>query len=162
MDLSTPNQGPAPHQAAELAQSLDSLLSGFQVFQGNVQQAWWNPQLRLHFDLAPELGRVYQGAGIGANALAERIVDLGGAPTPAGSRALVLGQVQPVAAIHSYDDAVRTVVHDCKALAQSAREIAEKALSYRDEQTAALMAEMIKHLLNAAGLFAAMRLAKFN
>jgi starvation-inducible DNA-binding protein len=155
--------GGLSHEGAEaISESLDSLLTDYQVYHQNLRKLNWNHRLRLHLDLGRQLDTLYQEVDHGSDYLADRIMELGYDPTTSPSTALLYTQLQPAEAVESFEEATRLVIQNAQQLLKQLQQTYQLAAEYKDQRTLVMLAELARFLHHTIWLFSAIRSAKLN
>jgi len=125
--------GLSPEASEQVSKGLDILLADYHIYQQNVRKMQWNQRTRMFFDLDDQLGQLYASTDSSTDILADRIMQLGHAPTASVSEALVKSNIEALDQGHdSYNDIFIQLLQDTHALMRQVREVFEIASLYRD------------------------------
>jgi len=127
----------------EVAEDLNNLLANFQVYYQNLRGIHWNIRGKRFFDLHVKFEELYNDATIKIDAIAERILTLGGTPLHTFKDYQENAKV-PVGKNVSQDDkAIRLIVDSLTQLLILERVVLNKTGDINDEGTNAMMSDFI-------------------
>lgn len=154
-----PSQGGLTPEASEqVSNGLDMLLADYHIYQQNLRKMQWNQHTRIFFNLEEQLGEVYSSTDASSDLIAERILQLGYAPTSTVREALVKSNMQVVQeGFEDYNDLFIRIIHDTHELIKQVREVFKIASSYKDQRTIVLLGELGRFLNYTIWLFSSMR-----
>jgi starvation-inducible DNA-binding protein len=131
-------------QSKELANSLNDLLSNYQIFYQNLRGFHWNIRGKEFFELHAKFEELYNDAVEKIDEIAERILTLGESPTHAFSEFLKKSQVEESKNVSDGRKAVEVTLQNLSILIKKERAILELAGDTGDEGTNSLMSDYIK------------------
>ncbi|MEQ9289942.1 MAG: Dps family protein [Cyclobacteriaceae bacterium] len=123
---------------------LNQLLADFQVYYQNLRGFHWNIQGREFFELHAKFEELYTDAAIKIDALAERILTVGGVPLHGFSDYLDTASIKPVKNVHDGATSVETIVDNIGKLINLEREIKNLAADAEDSGTEDMISALIE------------------
>ena len=131
------------NQALLLNQSLNDLLSNFQIYYQNLRGFHWNIKGNNFFELHAKFELLYTESNLAIDQIAERILTLGGKPLHAFSDFLEEAEIKEAKNLHTAVSTVETTIANLAVLLKKEREILSLAQEAQDEGTANLMGDYI-------------------
>lgn len=156
------NQYLSPGQSEELSDQLDLLLADFQVFQQNVNQIHWSPQLRPYFNFSQDVGRVKEVLEPTKEVIASKILRLGHAPSVSSTNYMIKASLYPVEGIDNLDDAMKLIIINGQELLKTVKEIFDFATELNEQFTISLMHHLAERLSYMVWHFSQQRMAQMN
>ena len=123
---------------------LNILLSDVMVYYQNLRGYHWNVKGQNFFELHMKFEELYNEAAELADAVAERILKLGGQPLDTYTKFLEQSQVKPTSGISKDTECVQNVVDQNKVILDLINEIVKVAGETEDEGTIDLMTTQIE------------------
>jgi starvation-inducible DNA-binding protein len=155
--------GLSPEASEQVSNGLDILLADYHIYQQNLRKMQWNHNTRVFFNLEEQLSELYGSTDASTDIIAERILQLGYAPTSTVGEALVKSNIEALQeGFNNYNDLFMRVIQDTHALIQQVREVFQIASNYKDQQTIVLLGELGKFLNYNIWLFSSMRASLYN
>ena len=130
-------------KAQKLSETLNNLLSDYQLFYQNLRGLHWNIKGATFFELHVKFEELYNDAVVKVDEIAERILTLGGEPLHTFSDYLQHSSLQEVKGITRGEEGVEIVINNLSTLVSKEREILRLAGEAEDEGTATLMSDYI-------------------
>ncbi|WP_372763184.1 Dps family protein [Pseudoalteromonas sp.] len=130
-------------KSEEVINSLNTLLSSYQIQYMNARGFHWNIKGRNFFELHVKFEEIYNLLLVKVDEVAERILTLDGAPLHAFSDYLAVSKIKEAKGISDGVIAVENLLAGYSTLIQMQREILTLAGDAGDEGTAALMSDYI-------------------
>ena len=122
---------------------LNQLLADYQIFYQNLRGLHWNIKGQMFFALHEKYEEYYNVASEVVDAIAERILMLGGQPLHTYSDYLKVAKLEQVSNISDGKNGVATVLSADRYFLKSFNEILEISEINGDEGTAAMVSEWI-------------------
>lgn len=130
-------------ETAEVIESLNHLLSCYQIHYMNTRGFHWNIKGRDFFELHVKFEELYTQLLEKVDEIAERILTLGGEPLHAFSDYIELSQINEEKNISDGGQAVQVLVDGFSTLIKLQRRVLADASDNNDEGTASLMGDYI-------------------
>ncbi|MEP1215298.1 MAG: Dps family protein [Marinobacter sp.] len=127
----------------QLANSLNDLLSNYQIFYMNVRGYHWNIKGDNFFELHAKFEELYDDLLLKIDEIAERVLTLGHRPAHAYSTYIEKSEVPERKDVADGKDAVENIVESFAKLIGKQRELLHLASDADDEGTVALMSDYI-------------------
>ena len=124
-------------------EKLNQLLADYQIFYQNLRGLHWNIKGQMFFALHEKYEEYYNVASEVVDAIAERILMLGGQPLHTYSDYLKVAKLEQVSNISDGKNGVATVLSADRYFLNSFNEILEISEINGDEGTAAMVSEWI-------------------
>jgi len=131
-------------EAGKVVNSLQQLLSDFQVFYTNLRGFHWNIQGKSFFTLHSKFEEMYDDTAEKVDEIAERILMLGGVPANKFSDYLKNTQVKEVSNVTCGKEAIQNILDTYGILIWEERKLLALASDAADESTVALMSDYLK------------------
>ncbi len=132
------------NESAQITESLNRLLSCYQIQYMNARGFHWNIRGRDFFELHLKFEEIYNQLLLKVDEIAERILTLGGEPLHAFSDYIELSQINEAKNISDGESAVGKLLEGYTTLLKMQRNILADAADAADEGTASLMSDYIK------------------
>lgn len=129
--------------SGQLAADLNKLLANFQLYYQNLRGIHWNIRGKSFFDLHVKFEELYNDANLKVDALAERVLTLGGVPLHTFEDYIAHAAVPVGKNITKDEDAIRLIVDSLKALLILERQLLDASDEAGDEGTNAMMSDFI-------------------
>ncbi len=129
--------------SATLAEDLNILLANFQRYYQNLRGIHWNIRGKSFFDLHMKFEELYNDANLKVDAIAERILTLGGVPFHTFEDYQAHSKVPVGKNISEDEKAIRLIVESLKELLILERQILNSSDEANDEGTNAMMSDFI-------------------
>lgn len=126
-----------------LSNELNVLLANFQRYYQNLRGIHWNIKGKRFFDLHVKFEELYTDANLKVDAVAERILTLGGVPLHTYEDYIEKSEITVGKNITKDEDAIRLIVSALKTLLIIERRILESSDDANDEGTNAMMSDFI-------------------
>jgi starvation-inducible DNA-binding protein len=131
-------------ESALLANQLNGLLAGFQIYYQNLRGLHWNIKGKRFFELHLKFEELYNDAQLKIDLIAERILTLGKSPVHTFEDYISLSQV-PVGKNISEDiQGVNLIISSLSELLKTERNILQDSAEINDEGTNSMMSDFIK------------------
>lgn len=130
-------------ESEEIVQSLNILLSNFQVYYQNLRGIHWNIRGKRFFDLHVKFEELYNDAQIKVDLVAERVLTIGGTPLHTFEDYIKNNKLTVGKNISNDEKAVQLIVNSLSALLKIERDILDQSASISDEGTNAMMSDFI-------------------
>ncbi len=130
-------------KSKELAVELNQLLANFQQYYLNLRGIHWNIKGKRFFDLHEKFEELYVDANVKVDAIAERILTLGGLPFHTFEEYNKNSKVPVGKNVTKDEDAIRLIVDSLTQLLVVERSILDASESAKDEGTNAMMSDFI-------------------
>lgn len=130
-------------QSAELVAQLNQLLANYQIFYMNVRGFHWNVKGAQFFILHEKFEELYTNLLEKVDAIAERVLTLGGHPDHAFSTYLNTSDIKEVTQVSEGAACVQHTVEGYSTLIEQQRSILSLADDADDEGTLSLLSEYI-------------------
>ncbi len=130
-------------ESAEIVQSLNVLLSNFQVYYQNLRGIHWNIRGKRFFDLHVKFEELYNDAQLKIDAVAERVLTIGGTPLHTFEDYIKHNKIQVGKNISNDEKAVQLIVNSLSDLLKIERDILDKSGTINDEGTNSMMSDFI-------------------
>lgn len=127
----------------DLAESLNTLLSNYQIFYMNVRGYHWNIKGDNFFELHAKFEELYDDLLLKIDEIAERVLTLGHRPAHAYSTYIEKSDVPERKDVQSGKEAVENIVESFAKLIRKQRDLLNLAGEANDEGTVALMSDYI-------------------
>lgn len=127
----------------DLADSLNGLLSNYQIFYMNVRGYHWNIKGDNFFELHVKFEEEYDALLLKIDEIAERILTLGHRPSHAYSTYIERSEIAECKDVSNGKEAVKNIAESFVKLIGKQRELLNLANDADDEGTAALMSDYI-------------------
>lgn len=141
--MSTNFIGLDTEKTQKLADSLNELLSNYQIFYMNVRGYHWNIKGDNFFELHAKFEELYDDLLLKIDEIAERVLTLGHRPAHAYSTYIERSEVPERKDVHSGKEAVKNIVDSFAKLIGKQRDLLNLAGEASDEGTVALMSDYI-------------------
>lgn len=128
----------------QLVDSLNDLLSNYQVFYMNVRGFHWNIRGEKFFELHVKFEELYNDLLIKVDEIAERVLTLGGKPSHAYSDYLEHSKIKEAKDVFDSKNTVASLLSSFEILIQKQRQILDLSDKASDEGTNALMSDYIR------------------
>ncbi len=132
-------------ESAEIVQDMQVLLSGFQVYYQNLRGLHWNIRGKRFFNLHVKFEELYNEAQLNIDAIAERILTIGGTPLHTFEDYIKSNKLKIGKNISNDVEAVHLVVDSLASLLAIERIILDKSAQIHDEGTNSMMSDLIKN-----------------
>ncbi len=129
--------------AEKLSEKLNIILASYQVFSMNVKGFHWKVQGTEFFDIHEQMDGLFQDTLRKMDALAERILTLGGNPVHNHLRHIQLSEVQETKEITGAKLMVDIVIDQLRILLRQHRDVCYLAHQYEDYGTFNMSSEFI-------------------
>lgn len=127
-----------------LVNSLNGLLSSYQIHYMNTRGFHWNIKGANFFELHVKFEEIYNDLLLKVDEIAERILTIEGAPLHAYSDYAANSQISEAKGISGGKQAIENLLSGFKTLISTQRELLNQASDAEDEGTASLMSDYIK------------------
>jgi starvation-inducible DNA-binding protein len=131
-------------QSRKLADSLNDLLSNYQVFYMNTRGYHWNIKGDKFFELHLKFEELYTDSLLKIDEIAERILTLGHVPVHSFTDYLAKAAVKEAKNVKDGKKAVQNILDSFKGVLNIERQILEMSAQAGDEGTNALMSDYIR------------------
>ena len=135
--------GLSEEKSVALAKELNILLANFQRYYQNLRGIHWNIRGKSFFDLHVKFEELYDDANLKVDAIAERILTLGGIPYHTFEEYQEHSVVPVGKNISKDEEAIRLIVGSLKELLILERQILNSSDEANDEGTNAMMSDFI-------------------
>lgn len=135
--------GLSTQNSTALSEDLNILLANFQRYYQNLRGIHWNIKGKRFFDLHPKFEELYTDANLKVDAIAERILTLGGVPLHTFEDYMAHTSVPVGKNISADEKAIRLIVDSLKELLLIERRILDASAESNDEGTNAMMSDFI-------------------
>jgi starvation-inducible DNA-binding protein len=142
-------------KANALAESLNNLLSDYQIFYMNARGLHWNIRGDKFFELHLKFEELYNNLILKIDEIAERILTLGSVPLHTYSDYLGKSEIPVVKEVTRAEDAVKSVLDAFRKLLIKQRELVQLSAEANDEGTNALMSDYIREQEKLSWMYAA-------
>ncbi len=147
--------GISNEDAQLMAEELNVLLAGYQLYYQNLRALHWNIRGKHFFELHVKFEELYTDAAMRIDELAERILSLGGTPLHSFEDYLDHTDIRAVKNVKDAETAVSTILQNIGALLEPARKALYKSEEIRDEGTNSLVSGIIAILEKNNWMFSA-------
>lgn len=130
--------------ANKLSDSLNDLLSNYQVFYMNVRGFHWNIKGEKFFELHAKFEELYDDLVLKIDEIAERVLTLQGVPTHTFEEYLLQSEITVAKSVSDGREAVQSLLDSFKVLLLKQRELLKLSNEADDEGTNALMSDYIR------------------
>ncbi|MCK2150799.1 MULTISPECIES: Dps family protein [Marinobacter] len=130
-------------KTVQLADSLNDLLSNYQIFYMNVRGYHWNIKGDNFFELHVKFEELYDDLLLKIDEIAERVLTLGHRPAHSYSTYIEKSEVQEKKDVSDGREAMENIVESFAKLIGKQRDLLSLASDSDDEGTAALMSDYI-------------------
>lgn len=154
--------GLTPDESEALSQSLDQLLSDYQVYRQNIRKMYWNVDLKPYLEFHHRLGQLYESTKVISNQVAGSILELGHNPSTEEGMFADKAQITALAQVTNFNDACLQIIQNSQELLHSVKEVFEIAAEYHEQSTMALMGQLARQLIFNIHFFNHMRMATLN
>ncbi len=135
--------GLSQEKSVQLAADLNTLLANFQRYYQNLRGIHWNIRGKSFFDLHVKFEELYNDTNLKVDAIAERILTLGGIPYHTFEDYQKYATVPVGRNVSKDEEAIRLIVDSLKELLIIERQILESSDEAGDEGTNAMMSDFI-------------------
>ena len=135
--------GLSAEKSDALSKDLNSLLANFQTYYQNLRGIHWNIKGKRFFDLHLKFEELYTDANTKVDAIAERILTLGGVPYHTFEDYTAHARVPVGKNVSQDEDAIRLIVDSLRELLLIERRILDASADAGDEGTNAMMSDFI-------------------
>lgn len=142
----TINIGIDPNKTDELIASLNNLLANYQITYQNLRGWHWNVKGRSFFELHVQFETMYTTAALNVDAIAERILTLGGNPMHKFVDYLRIARIKESPTTSNGEEIVQNAVMNFAEIIRLEREVLEIAQKAEDEGTSTLLTDDITAL----------------
>ncbi|WOK06778.1 Dps family protein [Imperialibacter roseus] len=129
--------------AAGEIKALNSLLASYQVFYQNLRGFHWNIKGEKFFGLHEKFEEYYTAAAEDIDAIAERILTIGGAPLHSISQYLKESKIREVTEVSEARTAVESILEQYIELVNLERPILDQSAEANDEGTNSLISDLL-------------------
>tara|TARA_B100000809_G_C15129316_1_gene527671 strand:- start:733 stop:1200 length:468 start_codon:yes stop_codon:yes gene_type:complete len=130
-------------KAIVLSNTLNELLSDYQMFYQNLRGLHWNIKGREFFELHVKFEEFYDDAVIKVDEIAERILTLEGEPLHTFSSYIKVSEIKEEKGVSDGEKGVEIIINNFSTLILKERKILKLAAEADDEGTASLMSDYI-------------------
>lgn len=127
----------------KIAEKLNVLLANYSVFYQNTRGAHWNIKGNQFFTLHPKFEELYNGLVLKIDAIAERILTLGAAPTHNYSEYLKVSTIKESSEVSDANKCVEGILASFKIVIDLQRELLDLTEKAGDEGTNSQMSDYI-------------------
>lgn len=131
-------------KSAELIDSLNELLSNYQVYYMNVRGFHWNIKGDKFFELHVKFEELYNDLELKIDEVAERILMIGGTPLHTFEEYLKHSAIAPAKNVSAAKDAVQGVLDGFQTLLLKQRALLELSGNADDEGTNSLISDYVR------------------
>ncbi len=135
--------GLSAEKSNAISKDLNSLLANFQRYYQNLRGIHWNIKGKRFFELHPKFEELYNDANLKVDAIAERILTLGGVPFHTFEDYIQQSRVPVGKNVSEDEEAIRLIVNSLKELLIIERRILDSSDEADDEGTNAMMSDFI-------------------
>jgi starvation-inducible DNA-binding protein len=135
--------GLSAEKSDALSKELNMLLANFQQYYQNLRGIHWNIKGKRFFELHPKFEELYTDANIKVDAIAERVLTLGGVPLHTFKDYSAHAKVPVGKNVTRDEDAIRLIVDSLGVLLLIERRILDASDEANDEGTNAMMSDFI-------------------
>ena len=135
--------GLSAEKSLALSGDLNELLANFQRYYQNLRGIHWNIKGKRFFDLHVKFEELYNDANLKVDAIAERILTLGGVPLHTYEDYITNSNVPVGKNITKDEDAIRLIVDSLSQLLLIERKILNASGDSEDEGTNSMMSDFI-------------------
>jgi starvation-inducible DNA-binding protein len=135
--------GLSAEKSDALSKELNNLLANFQQYYQNLRGIHWNIKGKRFFELHPKFEELYDDANIKVDAIAERVLTLGGVPLHTFMDYTAHAKVPVGKNVTRDEDAIRLIVDSLGVLLVIERRILDASDDAKDEGTNAMMSDFI-------------------
>ena len=135
--------GLSAEKSDALSKELNILLANFQQYYQNLRGIHWNIKGKRFFELHPKFEELYDDANIKVDAIAERVLTLGGVPLHTFKDYTEHAKVPVGKNVTRDEDAIRLIVDSLGVLLVIERRILDASDEASDEGTNAMMSDFI-------------------
>ncbi len=135
------NIGIEESKTAGLIESLNELLANYQITYQNLRGSHWNVRGRSFFELHLQFENMYNAAALVVDAIAERILTLGGEPMHRMEDYLRIARIKESGHSHVGEELVKAAMMNFTEIIRLERTTLEKAQDAGDESTATLLTD---------------------
>ncbi|MEQ8415199.1 MAG: Dps family protein [Imperialibacter sp.] len=129
--------------AASEVKALNSLLASYQVFYQNLRGFHWNIKGEKFFGLHEKFEEYYTAAAEDVDAIAERILTIGGLPLHSISQYLKESKIREVTEVSEARTAVESILEQYIELVNLERPILDQSAEANDEGTNSLISDLL-------------------
>lgn len=130
-------------ESENIVNQLNTLLSNFQIYYQNLRGLHWNIRGKRFFDLHVKFEELYNGAQVNIDAIAERVLTIGGVPLHTFEDYIAQNRIAVGKNISNDEKAVNLIVDSLTELLKIERKLWSDANEISDEGTAAMMSDFI-------------------
>jgi len=124
-------------------ETLNVLLSNFQIYYQSLRGLHWNIRGKRFFDLHVKFEELYNNAQLRIDGIAERVLTLGGVPLHTFEDYMQNNKLLVGKNISNDEQAVQLIIDSLSKLLIIEREILETASQINDEGTTSMMSDLI-------------------
>ncbi len=133
-----------PEKTSQVVSSLNELLADFQIYYQNLRGFHWNIKGKFFFSLHIKFEELYNEAAENVDAIAERILTLGGVPLHSFKEYLDHAKLPVSTNVTSAKESVQLVLKNNQHLLKGMRVVLKKASEAEDEGTVSMMGGLIE------------------
>ncbi|MCG9791101.1 Dps family protein [Flavobacterium algicola] len=141
--MKTNSIGLAVQESVVMVESLNVLLSNFQIYYQNLRGLHWNIKGKRFFDLHVKFEELYNDSQLKIDSIAERILTLEGVPLHTFEDYIEKSVIAVGKDISNDEKAVQLIVDSLSELLKLERKILEEASTINDEGTNSMMSDFI-------------------
>ena len=130
-------------ESEEIIQSLNVLLSNFQVYYQNLRGIHWNIRGKRFFDLHVKFEELYNDSQLKIDLIAERVLTIGGTPLHTFEDYIKHNKLTVGKNISNDEKAIHLIVNSLSDLLKIERQILKASGDINDEGTHAMMSDFI-------------------
>lgn len=131
-------------ETKQIAAELNHLLSNFQTYYQNLRGIHWNIRGKRFFDLHLKFEELYNDAQLKVDAVAERILTLGGTPLHTFADYVEHSEMRIGKDINNDVEAITLIIDSVGVLLKLERSLLQKAADINDEGTNSMMSDFIQ------------------
>ena len=124
--------------------TLNELLANYQLFYQNLRGFHWNIQGKYFFELHVKFEELYTDSALKIDAVAERILTIGGMPMHSFEDYIKHAQIKAVTNVHDGEAAVTSLVKNLTTLVELQKKIKHSAEEINDGGTADMLSAFIE------------------
>lgn len=133
-----------PEKNSKVVESLNALLADFQIYYQNLRGFHWNIKGKFFFGLHAKYEELYNDAAETVDAIAERILSLGGVPFHSFKEYLDNAKLPVSTNVTSAKESIQLVLSNNQHLLKGFRNVLKKANDADDEGTASMVSGLIE------------------
>lgn len=130
-------------ESENIVKQLNTLLANFQVYYQNLRGVHWNIRGKRFFDLHVKFEELYNNAQLNIDAIAERVLTIGGVPLHTFEDYIAENRVTVGKNVSNDEKAINLIVDSLTELLKIERVIWADANEIQDEGTASMMSDFI-------------------